>query len=203
MNELNLMQRKKAAVFNQTGCTWRNRRLQSIFILELSEVKLLHLKPWCWPIKRVEIYPLIMNNWLTCTSSNYTYLEGEILESTSLFAEFGLGLESNFGFLFCLFDGAGDASSRSGCLCCLFLSLDVSGAGEDDLDGWRLLNTLLRTPDLEPDFTLTFCLFSSILFMTASHLLGFLILGVLCLMFSSFSFNIAWKVLYHQKESFE
>ena len=56
-----------------------------------------------------------------------------------------------------------------------------------------LVSTPLLSPDL--DTGLAVCLPSSILFITASHLLGFLTLGLLPLLFSSFSLSIALSLL--------
>ena len=66
--------------------------------------------------------------------------------------------------------------------------LSSTSAGDPDLDT-PPVNNLLLTPLL--GLGLSFCFPSSILFITASHLLGFLTLGVFCLAFSSFSFSIA------------
>ena len=76
--------------------------------------------------------------------------------------------------------------SRKGCL--LSGIFPPAGGTGDEED--RLEKTLLLTLDLETG--LTVCLPSSILFMTASHRLGFLTRGVLCFTFSSFSVSIAW-----------
>ncbi len=75
----------------------------------------------------------------------------------------------------------------------LVTSLEAGDPGLVWGPGARPVSSLLLSPDL--DTGLAVCLPSSILFITASHLLGFLTLGLLPLLFSSFSLSIALSLL--------